>query len=131
MSPGGSAFSRTPGSFSSPRTRCGSAAAVDLLTRISPATAVPSIVTVSVAAGPVTISSRCEFPTRKKENVPLWMPTDIRRFAFTPSDSSRPISRSVRRMPTAARHAFAGCSSPVNSMRRASPPNFRRLPPLP
>ncbi len=47
------------------------------LTRICPATAVPSINTVAVAAGPVTMSSRCERPMRKKSKSPLWIPTDI------------------------------------------------------
>ena len=51
---------------------------------ISPASAVPSMVTVVLAAGPVTMSSRWEAPTRKKWNRPLWTPTDIRRDTFCP-----------------------------------------------
>ncbi len=34
--------------------------------------------TVVLAPGPVTISSRCDPPTRKKWKRPLWTPTDIR-----------------------------------------------------
>ncbi len=105
--------------------------AVSRLTRISPATAVPSIVTISLAAGPVTTSSRWEDPTKKNRNVPLCTPTDIRSVILPAELSIAPISRSVRRMPTAARAPFAGWSSPVNSSNSASPPNLMRPPPFP
>ena len=41
---------------------------------ISPASAIASIVTVSVAAGPAISSSRCTLPTMKNWNVPVVMP---------------------------------------------------------
>jgi hypothetical protein len=86
---------------------------------------------VTVADGPVTMSSLCESPTRKKWNVPLCTPTDIFRPTLPPEVSIRPISRRARRMSTAARQALAGWSSPVNSRSSASPPNLIRPPPLP
>ncbi len=55
----------------------GNAAAVPALSRISPEFAALSTATTAVAAGPSTISSRCDDPTRKKCVSPLWMPTDM------------------------------------------------------
>ncbi len=63
--------------------------------RISPAVAVDSISTVRLAAGPVTISSRCDSPTRKKWKEPLFTPTDIRRTTLPAVVSRRPTLRSV------------------------------------
>ena len=77
------------------------------LMTISPASAVPSMVTVVLAAGPVTMSSRWEAPTRKKWNRPLWTPTDIRRDTFCPRTVNLPTTRRARRMSTAARQARA------------------------
>ena len=61
----GAVRSRKPGPEGAPVDEAGSAAAVAGLITISPAFAAPSIVTTCVAAGPVTISSRCDPPTRK------------------------------------------------------------------
>ena len=59
-------FSRRPPSLASPKISSGSVAAVSSLTRISPASAPDSIATVRVTPGPVSSSSRCDSPTRKK-----------------------------------------------------------------
>ena len=75
------------------------------LTRISPASAVASIITVMVAAGPVTISSRCDPPTRKKSNFPLWTPTDIR---STTRCSSTRLTADVAQRPAHLHHGPAG-----------------------
>ena len=80
--------------------------------------------------GPVTSSSRCEPPTRKKSNVPVWTPDrhPQRSPCRRGSRSCRP-SRSARRMPSAARAARAAWSrriAAVNKSRSASPPNFSR-----
>ena len=83
------------------------------LTRISHAVAVPSISTVRLAAGPVTISSRCESPTRKKWKDPLCTPEDIRRTTFQPwSRLGRCCGAS--RMLWADHAALAAWCSPVN-----------------
>jgi hypothetical protein len=109
----------------------GRAAAVSRLTRISPAVAVDSMSTVRLAAGPVTMNSRCDSPTRKKWKVPLFTPTDIRRTTLPAVVSRRPTLRSVARIPWAAVAALAACPTPENQTRRASPPNFKRLPSSP
>ena len=100
----------------SPRHRAGSSAASSGLTRISgPASC--SIWTVRLHAGPVAISSRCGEPTRKKWNVPVCTPTDMRSRTLTPGSSMRPTSRRDRRIHTADRQANASWSSPWKSSR--------------
>ena len=74
-------------------------------------------------------SSRCESPTRKKWNVPLWMPIDIRSATLPADVSMGPMSRSAFRMPTAARAPLAGWSSSEKKSSSASPPNFTSPPP--
>ena len=108
----GARRSRKPGPLASPTTPGRRAAAVTGLTRISPASAVPSMVTVVLAAGPVTMSSRWDPPTRKKLNSPEWTPTDIRRETFCPRTVSLPTVRRARRISTAARHPRASWASP-------------------
>ena len=89
-SPAGAPRKNTPSPFASPREEAGSSAAAIGLITISPASAVPSIDTTSVAAGPVTMSSRCESPTRNRSNAPACMPTDIRRLTRPPGVWIRP-----------------------------------------
>ncbi len=120
-----------PSPLGCPSDLAGSAAAVSRLTRISPAVAVDSISTVRLAAGPVTMSSRCDSPTRKKWKEPVFTPTDIRRSTLPAVVSSRPTLRSVARIPWAAVAALWACPEPENQSRSASPPNFRRLPSSP
>ena len=112
-----------------PRLRSVRDSAVAVLMTISPAVAVPSAATVLVAAGPATISSRCDPPTMNMWKVPRWTPMEIRRTTRPADVSSRPASRSLARMPTAAWAARVAWSSPLNSRSSASPPNLRRLPP--
>ena len=122
--------SSSPSPFCAPRTSGGSASAVERLTRISPASAVFSINTVWLAAGPVTISSRWEEPTRKRWKTPLLTPTDIRSVTRPAEVSIRPIERSSLRIPNAARVARTAWSSSAKKSMSASPPNFTRLPPF-
>ena len=77
------------------------------------------------------MSSRWEFPTRKKWNVPLWTPTDIFKRMFPAEEEIAPIERSVLRIPAAARAPREEWSGPSNSSNSASPPNLIRPPPLP
>ena len=78
-------------------------------------------------AGPLR-SARCEEPTRKKWNVPVCTPTDMRSRTLTPGSSMRPTSRRDRRIHTADRQANASWSSPWKSSRRASPNLIRTAP---
>ena len=48
-------------------------------------------------------SSRCSPPARKKWNVPLWIPIDIRRITAPAEVLSRPAVRIVRCIPAGAR----------------------------
>lgn len=72
------------------------------LTRISPASAVASIRRVWLDARHAIISSRCDPPTRKRLNVSLWTPTDIREVTCPATVSQRLKSRSAWRISTAA-----------------------------
>ncbi len=82
------------------------------LITISPASAAASIATTELAPDPVTRNSRWDSPTRKKLNMPLWTPTDMRSDTFCPSTVSRPTTRSARRIAMAALHARAWCAGP-------------------
>jgi hypothetical protein len=63
----------------SPPSQPGSiAAAVAAETSTSPEPASDSRRIVSLAAGPVTISSRCDVPATKTWQVPEWTPVDMR-----------------------------------------------------
>ena len=103
---------RKPDPFAPPTWPGRRADAVTGLITICPASAVPSISTVVLAAGPVTISSRCDPPTRKKWKSPEWTPTDIRSDTFWPRTTSRPTVRSARRISTAARQPRTSCALP-------------------
>ena len=85
----------SPGPLAAPTTPGRSGGAVASLTTISPASAVPSMVTVAVAAGPVTTNSLWDSPTRKKWNSPLWTPTDIRSWHLLAEDGE-PSDRAQR-----------------------------------
>src|SRR5690606_35659297 len=80
---GGWAISRFfrihPTPFAGPMKAAGTDALIASLTTISPAPAVASISVVTEAAGPVTISSLCVWPTRKQSMLPVWTPEDILR----------------------------------------------------
>ena len=65
---------------------------------ISPASAIASISTVSVAVGPTTSSSRCTLPAVKKSIAPLVIPIDIRSVTVAPPTSkpADPLDRPLQ-----------------------------------
>ena len=63
---------------------------------ISPASAIASIVTVSVAPGPAISSSRWTLPAVKKSSFPVVIPIDIRSVTVPPATRSRPTRSIVR-----------------------------------
>ena len=87
--------------------------------------------TTAVAAGPLTISSRCDGPSAKNMwTAPLCMPWDMRSVTFPAEVWSVPSARRRRRMPKAERAARSTWPGPSKSISSASPPNFSRLPSL-
>ena len=92
---------------------------------ISPASAIASIDRVSVIAGPAMSSSRWTLPVMKKWNVPVPIPTDIRRTIVPPLRCSRPTRSMVPCISQAARLARSAWSGPSNIRSSASPPHFR------
>jgi hypothetical protein len=110
-----------------PPTMAGSSMAASVgVSPISPASAIPSMTSVSLIAGPAMSSSRWTLPAMKKWNVPVPMPTDIRRMTVPPPAWMRPTRSIVRCISHAARAARSGCCGPSNIRRSASPPHFRR-----
>ncbi len=128
--PAGSLLRRMASSLADPAYTGPTRSAVRGLIAISPAVAICSMRTVRVAPGPVITSSRWASPTRKRWNVPLWIPTDIRSDT-NPAEVCRrlPIRRRRARIRCAARQARRAWSGPVNRRSTASPPHLRTPPP--
>ena len=74
-------------------------AAVPGPTTISPASAADSAATVALVAGPATMSSRCEFPTRNRWKTPDSTPIDMRKLRRKPGNlyATRCAQRSADR----------------------------------
>ena len=94
------------------------------LSAISPASAIASSVTVSVAAGPATSSSRWTLPAVKNSIFPVVTPIDIRSLTLPPATRRRPTRSIVRCISHDARAARCAWSGPSNRMSSASPPHF-------
>ena len=82
--------------FRGPLQLVSSRAASAGLRATSPASAIPSITTTSVADGPATSNSRWMPPTRKNWIGPEVIPTDIRSTTVPPGVRSRPTRSRVR-----------------------------------
>jgi len=121
----GGAARRKEFSFGGP-TRAGSSNAARLgLIPISPASAIASIETVSVATGPATSNSRWTLPAVKKSIVPVLTPIDMRRVTVPPETRRRPTRSMVRCSSHIARQARSGWPGPSKRSNSASPPHLR------
>ncbi len=103
----GAPASRMAASFGCPTTDGSSLEASVGLMPISPASAMTSIASVSLIAGPAISSSRWTLPVMKKWNSPVPIPTDIRSTIVPPLTWRRPTRSIVRCISQAARHARA------------------------
>ena len=122
----GGAARRNASPFAGPTQEGSSRPARRSLMPISPASAIASIVTVSVAPGPAIRSSRCTLPAVKKSSVPVVIPMDIRSVTVPPETRSRPTRSIVLCISQAARAARGACSGPSKRRSNASPPHLSR-----